>query len=383
MSKDNDLYNILGVSRDASAEDIKKAYRNLAMKHHPDKNPDNKDCEEKFKKINEAYGVLSDHQKRQTYDVHGTLEGMPTGPGMNPHDIFSQMFGGMNGGGFSFVFSDGSPFGEDIFSGAFPGHHRRKNEAEAIEISVDINDIYYGNNKKVEFELLDQCDKCNGTGAQDPSQIITCITCKGQGNITQQLGPFFVQQSMCPSCNGKGSIIKNNKYCTKCNGEKVHYNKCIFELKIPKGIPNGHEVKMEGKGSFVKETKKKKDLIFRFKHSISHPYQIDNNMNVIYTISLTIEELLAGFKKNIKLFKDDVTIKSDKYFNPLRPLVIKEKGIFNIKKQRYGDLIFKVDVQFIDSERLSKYNEILQKVIKRTDNTLEDKETVYDISQSV
>jgi DnaJ-class molecular chaperone len=258
-------------------------------------------------------------------------------------------------------------------------NRKKKNEVDIVEIGIDICDIYYGNTKRVEFELLDICDKCNGCGAQDPSYVVNCLNCNGQGSVTQQLAPFFVQKVTCPSCMGKGQVIKNNKVCTHCKGEKVAFTKRVFELKLPRGIPNNHEIKMEKKGSYSQQLKAHRDILFKFKYNILPPYSVDENFNVTYKIPITIEELLAGFKKNIDIYKDTVTISSTRYFNPDKQVVIKEKGLFNIKKQKSGDLYLKFDVIFTDSERLCKYNEVLQKVLKKQRDPLEDAQTVYTV----
>jgi molecular chaperone DnaJ len=206
MQKSDDLYDVLKVSKNAPQEEIKKSFRKLAIENHPDKNNGNKESEIQFKKINEAYNILADSDKRKNYDQFGVIDGQGGNTNMDLNDILKNMFGGgMPGmstgqGGFSFVFSDG-PEGEQsesMFDGGFPfgemHGHRKKNEVDLIEIQIDICDIYYGNNKRVEFDLLDQCDKCNGSGAYDSSHIVSCISCNGQGNITQQIGPFFMQK---------------------------------------------------------------------------------------------------------------------------------------------------------------------------------------------
>ena len=396
MQQKEDLYSTLGVTRNASPEEIKKSFRKLAMEYHPDKNNGNKEREETFKRINEAYNVLSDQEKRKQYDQYGVVDGSGGAP-VDINDILKNMFGGMGfggvpgmpgmpgmpgaQGGFSFMFMDGmNDMMHDDFN-PFGGGKKKKHEADHVDIHVDVCDIYYGNSKRVEFELLDLCDKCNGTGAHDSSQIITCITCNGQGVVTQQMGPFFMQRSTCPSCMGKGNIIKKN--CAACKGEKTVYNKKVFELRIPKGIPNNHEIRMEKRGSYSHNTKSNKDIVFRFKHKVDKPYSIEENMNVVYNIDINIEELLGGFKKSIVLYKDTVMITSDRYFNPTSPVVIKEKGMFNVRKQKHADLLLKFNVIFTESDRLAKYNEVLQKVLKMNlhDEGGKDVQLTYDIQE--
>lgn len=369
MSSEN-LYDVLNVTRNAQPDEIKKSFRKLAMENHPDKGGN----EDKFKKINEAYSVLSDENKRRNYDMTGSIDENNNMGGVDINDILKNVFGMGGGPGFSFSFEQGFGMGDQ-----FQARKPRK-ECDLIEVGIDINDINYGNTKKVEFEMLDMCNKCNGIGSIDPSNIISCISCEGKGIVLQQLGPFM-QRIQCPSCMGKCCIIKNP--CSQCKGEKQVFNKKIFELKIPKGISNNHEIKMENKGSYNVQTKQTKDIIFRFIYKIDKPYTIDENSNVTYTMHITIEELLAGFRKNIMLYRDNVTISSEKYFNPNKPILIKDKGLFNIKRQKNGDLYFKFIIDYLDSERLTKYNDVLQKVIYKKNNpftTNMDADTVISIT---
>lgn len=396
----DEYYNLLGISKDASPEDIKKAFKKTAISCHPDKHPDNPNAEEQFKKLNEAYSVLSDPDKKRMYDQFGPdgLQGMGGGGGgpggVDLNEILKGMFGGggafpgahgafpgRGGGGpdhaFSFVFStDGAGGGgggmEDLFGSmfgsGFPFGGGRKVSGpppDIVEIPIDINDIFYGNNKKVEFEALELCGQCGGHGAQDASHVIKCLSCKGDGHVMHQIGPFFTQRVKCGACGGNGSTIKNNKFCQKCNGEKTVYNKKVYELKLPKGVPNGHEVKMDKKGSYDPTTKQNKDIVFKFKYNIEDPYVLDEHMNVVYNIKLSLDDLLGGFSRKIKLYKEDIVLRSERYFNPNKSIIIKGQGIHNNKKNKSTDLVFKFNVEFTDHERLSKYNDVLQKVLKK------------------
>lgn len=360
---DSKLYNTLGVSKSATPEEIKKAFRKKAIELHPDKHAGDKKKEEQFKEINEAYSVLSDPEKRKRYDQFGTIDnagGMAT----DINDILKEMFGGgmMGGGGGTFsVFMNGDDVGEDIFQSFFGGggHPRQKLQADIVDVNIDICDIYYGKTSKVEFELLDLCGKCNGLGASDASGIIKCMTCNGQGSLTQQIGPFFMQTVKCGSCGGTGSSIKSSKVCQTCKGEKTVYNKKHFELKIPKGIANNYELKMDEKGSYDMRAKKHKDILFRFHYDIKYPYEIDRDNNVTYNLKISLEDILAGFEKSITLYNEEYKIKLDHYINPNEPIVIPHMGI-NKK-----NLIIKLQVEFGDSDRLVKYNDIMRKIFKR------------------
>lgn len=396
-----DLYATLNVPKNASPDDIKKAFKRLAVENHPDKHQGCKEKEERFKQINQAYSILSDPQKRSHYDTFGTVD--DSGPPPDFNDILKNMFGGMGmpggmpgmgGGGmpgsFSFVFMDGGGGGgmpgmpgmpgmgggpDDIFSHIFgggvpnPRQQRQANLAEkqdTVEVKVDINDIHYGNNKRVEFELLELCHACKGSGASDPSQIITCMTCKGQGEIIQQIGPFL-NKLRCPSCSGNGSAIK--RPCGLCKGNKTNYTKKAFDLKLPKGIPNNHEVRMPNRGSYNPATKQNKDMVFKFKHNVQPPYKLDDQMNVILTVPITIEDLVGGFSKPIKLYREDIVLRSDMYFNPNNPIVMKGKGVHNMQTNQPSDLHLKFEVEFIESEKLTKYKDIFHKIFKKTTTT--------------
>lgn len=366
-----DLYATLGVSRDASPEEIKKAFKRQAITNHPDKNPGDKEKEEAFKKANTAYEILSNPQKKEMYDKFGVIDPSQGGPPPDISEILKEMFHGGGGipGAFSFSFSTdmgGPP--EDLFGSFFGNMHQRQKQ-DMIDIDVDICDLYYGKTKKAEFELLELCARCNGSGAHDPSCIVKCMTCKGAGHVMHQIGPFL-QRSACPSCAGNGSCIK--KACSGCNGKKAVYNKKVFELKLPKGVPNNHTVTMAGKGSYDLASKKTKDIVFRFKHKIDHPYELDDNMNVIYHVKIDIEELLGGFSKKIKLYNEELNVSSNRYFNPNHPMVIKEKGLYSIKKNKQADLHLKFAIEFIDSERLVKYKDIFHKIFRRKEDAPEE-----------
>lgn len=352
-----ELYDVLGVNPRASPEEIKKAFRKKAIECHPDKHAGDKGKEAEFKRLNEAYGVLSDADKRRTYDQFGTVDA--AGPGPDISEIFKGMFGGGNGG-FSFVFSDVMD-GGDFMGGLFGGGRPM---LDVIEIPVDICEVYYGKNKKVEFELLDLCGKCGGSGAADPSCVIKCMTCGGHGKMHHQIGPFM-QAVTCPSCNGHGQTIKNGKVCGGCKGSKTVYSKRNFELKLPKGIPNGYELKMDGKGAYDERTKRYKDIVFKFKYAVEAPYELLDDCNVQYTLNVGIEDVLGGFEKKVVFYNDEHVIKADVYVNPAKKIVLHGLGLPNIKKNKNGDMILKLVVDWGDNERLVKYNDVLRKMFKK------------------
>lgn len=244
MSKD--YYETLGVARDADDATIKKAYRKLAMKYHPDRNPDNKEAEEKFKEIGEAYEVLSDADKRAAYDrmghdafKQGGMGGAGGGAGgfggfTDPMDIFAQMFGGM-GGGFG--------FGGRQQRRADP---RQPGSDLRYDLDITLEDAAHGCDKVLEIERLVPCDACGATGSKDgASGFKQCSTCHGTGVVTRQSG-FFVQQSTCPTCHGAGQTISNP--CSKCRGEGRVHSTVKITLHIPAGVDTGTKLRSSGNG---------------------------------------------------------------------------------------------------------------------------------------
>ena len=237
MSKD--LYQILGVPKSASDDDIKKAYRKLAMKYHPDRNPDNKEAEEKFKEVQNAYAILSDAQKRATYDQFGNAAFENNGAGAG---------GGFGGfGGFSG--SQSFDFG-DIFSQMFGGggSARQQNfQGADLQYSVEISleEAATGIRKQITVPTYDECDVCHGSGAKPGSSATTCYTCHGTGTVHVRQDIFQIQQT-CPTCHGTGKEIKDP--CTKCHGEgRVATTKTV-EVNIPAGIDNGQRIRLSGEG---------------------------------------------------------------------------------------------------------------------------------------
>ena len=246
-----DYYEVLGVDKSASADDIKKAYRKKAIQYHPDKNPGDKEAEEKFKEAAEAYEVLSNPDKRARYDQFGH-EGMSGaggfgggfggGQGMSMDDIFSMfgdIFGGHGGfGGFSGFGGGGSSQAQRKFRGS----------DLRVKVKLSLKDIANGTTKKFKLKKYVPCSHCHGTGAEGNSGTETCPTCKGSGHIlrTQQsIFGMMQTQTVCPQCNGEGKIIKNK--CKECGGEGIVYGEEVVEVKIPAGVAEGMQLSMSGK----------------------------------------------------------------------------------------------------------------------------------------
>jgi len=245
-----DYYDVLGVSRGASEEELKKAYRKLAIKYHPDKNPDNKEAEEKFKELAEAYEVLSDAQKRSTYDQFGHAAfGPGSGAGRagggfhDPFDIFKDVFGGGAGGS---IFEDilGQAFGGGGGRSSSRGGPQRGNDLR-YDLEIDFEDAAKGIEKEISFTKLDTCSRCDGKGAAEGAKTDVCSTCRGSGQVAHSRG-FFTVASTCPRCNGAGQTISNP--CRECGGDGRAQQRRKIKVRIPAGIQGGSRLRSSGNG---------------------------------------------------------------------------------------------------------------------------------------
>ena len=254
MAEKRDYYEVLGVAKTASADEIKSAYRKLAMKYHPDRNPDNPEAKEKFTEVSEAYEVLSNPEKRQRYDQFGH-QGVNFGPGgfdfgrdfshfqdVDLGDILNSFFGGgMGGGGFSSFFGGGGRQRQR----ADPNAPRRGDDM-TFRLNIDFDEAVFGSERTIDLDLPSECPACHGTGAAEGSQRVTCKTCGGHGVVIGGSGFFQIRQT-CPHCGGEGSVIE--KPCRKCRGTGQTTQTQHISLKIPAGVDSGSRLRLAGKGA--------------------------------------------------------------------------------------------------------------------------------------
>jgi len=297
MVKETELYERLGVPPEANADDIKRAYKKMSIKFHPDKNPNNPEAEAKFKEISEAYEVLSNDEKRQMYDKYGK-DALKEGPSHSAHDIFEQFFGG----GFS-----------SFFGG--PQRGPRRTEDIVHELQVTLDDLYKGKQTKLSITRNIICSTCTGAGTKSGAAVGKCKTCEGRGIrlIIKQLGPGMIQQmqTVCPDCGGKGEQIKEEDKCTNCKGKKVVKDKKVVTVYVDKGMKHGQKIVFSGESDEAPGMEPG-DIIFVLiekKHDV-----FKRNGNDLYMeTTIPLIEALAGYAFTVKHLDDrTLLVKSEK-----------------------------------------------------------------------
>lgn len=341
-----DYYEVLGVAKTATPEELKKAYRKLAIKYHPDKNPGNKEAEEKFKEAAEAYDVLSDPEKRQKYDQFGHNmgpQGFPGGGGFSAggftmEDIFSQ-FGDIFGGHGGF---DMGGFGSA--AGGRPRKRQRRGDDLRITLKLTLEDIAKGVSKTLKLKAFAKCDHCNGTGAKDGTAFVTCPTCHGSGTVmrTQQT-IFGMSQSaaVCPECNGDGKIIKEN--CTYCNGTGVQHKEQVVSFNIPAGVADGMTLTVKGKGNAPMHGGVNGDLLVVIEE-IKHPELIRDGNDVVYNLMLDFPTAALGGSVEVPTIGGRARLKIAPGTQPGKILRLRGKGLPSTEGYGTGDELVNVMV---------------------------------------
>ena len=336
-----DYYELLGVDKSASADDLKKAYRKLAIKYHPDKNPGDKDAEEKFKEIAEAYSVLSDPDKRTRYDrfghqgVGGAASGGYGGGGFTMEDIFSQ---------FGDIFGDGSPFGS-FFGGGNGGRRSvRKGSDLRIKLSLDLEEVAGGVEKKIKVKRYVACKTCSGNGSKNGNSLQTCNTCKGSGQIKrvqQTMLGQMVTSSTCHTCSGEGKVVVER--CETCFGEGRILEEDILNIKIPAGVAEGMQLSMSGKGNVPSRGGVAGDLLIQIEEK-EHPTLKRDGNNIVYDLILNFADVALGSEVEVPAIGNKVKINIKPGTQPGEVLRLRGKGIKDINGYGVGDQLIYVNI---------------------------------------
>jgi molecular chaperone DnaJ len=335
-----DYYEILEVPKNATKEEIKKAYRKQALKFHPDKNPGNKESEEKFKEAAEAYEVLSDDDKRRRYDQYGHagLGGSAGfgGAGMTIEDIFSHF---------------GDIFGDNMF-GDFGGFGRsrgskRVNKGSNLRVKVKVNlkEIVEGVEKKIRVNKYIPCNACNGTGAANNSAFSTCSTCHGKGQVTRVTSSFFGMQmqttTTCPACDGEGRKISSK--CTSCYGEGLVKGEEVISIRIPPGVADGMQLSVSGKGNAARQGGVNGDLLVLIEEE-KHPDLIRNESDLIYNLFISFPDAALGTNVEVPTVENKVKVKIDAGTQSGKVLRLRGKGVPSVNSYGRGDLLVNINV---------------------------------------
>lgn len=352
-----DYYEILGVSKNAANDELKKAYRKMALKFHPDKNPDDSLAEEKFKEAAEAYEVLSNEEKRARYDRYGHAgmggAGGFSGGGMDMDDIFSHFgdifgFGGGGGGGFG-------------GGGRSGGRRIRKGSNLRVKVRLNLHDMVYGVEKKIKVKKYISCDSCSGSGSED-GQTNTCPTCSGRGQVTQVSQTFLGAMhstSTCPTCRGEGSLVKNK--CHKCGGQGIIKGEEVVELKLPSGITDGMQLSVSRKGNSAGKGGVNGDLIVLVEED-EHPELERHGKDLLYQLNISFPEAVLGTQSEIPTVDGKVKVRIDQGTQAGKILRLRGKGLPDVNGYGVGDLLVRVNV-FVPKTISKEEKKIIDKLL--------------------
>ncbi len=346
MAQKRDYYEVLGVEKNANADQIKKAYRKAALKYHPDKNPGDKEAEEKFKEAAEAYDVLSNQEKRARYDQfgHAGMSGAAGGAGgfgggfggFSMEDIFSQfgdIFGGRFGGGFH---SSGG------------GQRVSRGSDIRVKVKLSLAEISAGTTKKLKITKTIACDKCGGKGAKDSNGFSTCSTCNGAGYVMRVENTFFGRmqtQGVCPTCGGSGQVITSP--CDKCKGEGTLRGEEVVEIKIPAGVAEGMILTVSGKGNAARRGGINGDLQVLIEEE-PHEELIRDGNDLIHNLTISVTTALLGGSVEVPTIDGRAKIKIVAGTQAGKVLRLNGKGLPDVNSYGRGDLLVVVDIAIPD-----------------------------------
>ncbi len=361
MAEKRDYYEVLGVEKSASPEELKKAYRKLALKHHPDKNQGNKAAEEKFKEASEAYQVLSNEETRSRYDRfgHAGMQGGGSGfggfdfSGFDANDIFSNIFGS--------------------FFGDMGGAARQNTSGRDVltRLKITLEEAAFGCEKEISYSKPCKCDECGGTGAKKGSEKKTCAKCHGAGQVSIQQG-FFAMTTTCPVCNGKGFTIPNP--CPICSASGQVMKKVTYKLKVPAGIDNGQKLKIRGEGGESTRGGTPGNLLVEISIA-KHKMFTRNQCDIYSAIAISYPQAVLGSEVEVQTLHGKVRMKVPAGTASGREFVLKAKGITDIHSTRIGDHRVKVIIN-VPKEVSEEHKEVLSKLL-----TIEGTSKAYEMEE--
>ncbi|MGB0836079.1 MAG: molecular chaperone DnaJ [Psychrobium sp.] len=328
MSK-RDYYEVLGVAKSATDRELKKAYKRLAMKFHPDRNPDDESAAEKFKELQEAYDILSDDNKRAAYDQYGHAGVDPSRGGGGGAQDFGDIFGDMFG---------------DIFGGGGRGGRQRGPARGAdlrYNMELTLEEAVKGVTKDIQVPSLQSCDECNGSGAKKGTSATTCGTCHGQGQVQMRQGFFAVQQA-CPTCRGSGKIIKDP--CRKCHGEGRYEKTKTLSVKIPAGVDTGDRIRLSGEGEAGEAGAPKGDLYVQVQVRDHKIFERDGN-NLYCEVPVTFADAALGGEIEVPTLDGKVKLKVSAETQTGRMYRLRGKGVKSVRSNTTGDLMCRVVIE--------------------------------------
>jgi molecular chaperone DnaJ len=347
-------YETLQVERGATKEKIRAQFKLLAKSRHPDARGGDADA---FKDLNEAYAVLGDDGKRRQHDLFGGFEAAAGGAA-------SAAFGG---------FHPAAAGLHEIFANMFAAPSERRAGAAArdtnVSVRADISDLFYGRSKMVDVEVDEKCATCEGSGARSKAHVVDCLVCGGKGSLNQNIGPVSLAFS-CKGCMGRGSVIMRGMECRACGGDKTKRVVRSFDVKVPRFVSGevaggrAHKVVVRGKGDYDVASCARRDVCVSIDFDIRQPYEVlGNDVDVLFSCDLKLEELLGGFSKNVRVYDETVTLRSSHYFNPEKLYAIPGLGLRDLRRGKTGVMYLKFNVVFGDNARLARYRDVFAKVV--------------------
>lgn len=378
-----DYYEVLGVEKNASADEIKKAYRKAAVKYHPDKNPGDKEAEEKFKEAAEAYDVLSNPDKRARYDQfgHAGMEGGAGGyggggfgGGFTMEDIFrnfGDIFGGHFGGGFGGFGGGGSRSGRKVNRGS----------DLRVKVRLSLKEIAEGCTKRIKITKQIACDQCGGSGAKDSNSYSTCPNCNGAGYTIETVNSFFGRaqtQRVCPTCGGEGKVITSP--CSKCRGEGVVRGEEVVEIRIPAGVAEGMQLSVSGKGNAARHGGISGDLLVVIEEE-PNDLLIRDGSDLLHNLKIPVTTAILGGEVEVPTIDSKARIKIAAGTQAGKVLRLKGKGLPELNGYGRGDILVIVDI-VIPTKLTSEEKKLLEKLsdqpnFKKTD-TPKGEQNIFD-----